>query len=88
MDLIQLKSREEKLNENIDDAVAHYPSMMWPQMYPMMMMMPISPMGDSSQTQMRMVQENPPDIVHQREETARYPSGIMSSYHNPHTGQR
>merc|ERR1719500_666983 len=37
--------REEELNENIDDAAAHYPSMMWPQMYPMMMMMPMSPIG-------------------------------------------
>ena len=68
MDLIQLKSREEKLNENIDDAVAHYPSMMWgqqPMLYPMMMMMPMSPIGqpggDPGQRMLHHV--NPPDVV-------------------------
>lgn len=86
-------SREEELNENIDDAAAHYPSMMWPQMYPMMMMMPMSPIGqqpgDTGQPgQMRMVQTNPPDIVHQRQETVRHPSGIMSSYHHQEMDQR
>ena len=64
--------------------------MMWPQMYPMMMMMPMSPIGqqpgDSGQPQMRMVQANPPDIVHQRQETAR--QGIMSSYHHQEMEQR
>ena len=41
---------EEELNNNIDDAVAHYPSMMWgqqPMIYPMMMMMPMSPFGQA-----------------------------------------
>merc|ERR1712029_1247453 len=70
--------REEELNNNIDDAVAHYPSMMWgqqPMIYPMMMMMPMSPFGQSSdQSQPRMMQyspdqpmrppqNNPPDVV-------------------------
>lgn len=85
-----IPSREEELNNNIDDAAAHYPSMMWPQMYPMMMMMPMSPIGqqpgDPGQPQMRMVQANPPDIVHQRQETAR--QGIMSSYHHREMEQR
>ena len=88
---ISFHSREEELNNNIDDAAAHYPSMMWPQMYPMMMMMPMSPIGqqpgDSGQPgQMRMVQTNPPDIVHQRQETAR--QGVMSSYHHQEMEQR
>ena len=66
--------------------------MMWPQMYPMMMMMPMSPVGqqpgDTGPPQMRMVQTNPPDIVHQRQETVRHPSGIMFSYHHQETEQR
>ena len=59
--------REEELNENIDDAVAHYPSMMWgqqPVIYPMMMMMPMSPLGQNGESdQQRMMQFNPPDVV-------------------------
>merc|ERR1719500_66850 len=56
-------------------------------------MMPMSPIGqqpgDTGQPgHMRMVQTNPPDIVHQRQETVRHPSGIMSSYHHQEMDQR
>ena len=64
--------REEELNNNIDEAVAHYPSMVWgagpgqqPVLYPMMMMMPMSPIGqpggDPGQRMLHHV--NPPDVV-------------------------
>ena len=64
--------REEELNNNIDEAVAHYPSMVWgagpgqqPVLYPMMMMMPMSPLGQpSGDPGQRMLHHvNPPDVV-------------------------
>ena len=63
-----ISAGEEELNNNIDDAVAHYPSMMWgqqPVIYPMMMMMPMSPLGQNGESsdQQRMMQFNPPDVV-------------------------
>ena len=66
------QERDEELENNIDDAVAHYPSMMWspqPVIYPMMMMMPMSPVGgndEESQQRMMMAASNPPDVIDAR----------------------
>ena len=69
------EEEEEEVNQDIDDAVAHYPSMMWgqqPLLYPMMMMMPMSSnhSGQESSSARVMTQSShppPPDLVHDKD---------------------
>ena len=65
------EEEEEEMNQDIDEAVAHYPSIMWgqqPMIYPMMMMMPMSSnhSGQESASPRMMMPCNlpPPDLVH------------------------
>ena len=74
LQLARAEETEEAVNQDIDDAVAHYPSMMWgqqPMLYPMMMMMPMSSnhSGQESSSARMMMQCNPPppDLVHDRD---------------------
>ena len=68
------EEEDEEMNQDIDEAVAHYPSIMWgqqPMIYPMMMMMPMSSnhSGQESSSPRMMMPCNPPppDLVHDNE---------------------
>lgn len=80
------QERDEELDEHIDDAVAHYPSMMWspqPVIYPMMMMMPMSPVNQQEEQHQRMVMApNPPDIVDEGSSSVMHNEDYRRNYHD------